>query len=71
MLTALLQVPEVCRVWATCDVDNPASARVLEKAGFTFEGVLHRWNRHNVSADPRDARVYAIWKDSSNDWTLP
>ncbi len=27
------QDPAVYRVWATCHVDNAASARVLEKAG--------------------------------------
>jgi ribosomal-protein-alanine N-acetyltransferase len=30
----------VRRVWATCDVDNLASARVLEKIGMTREGKL-------------------------------
>lgn len=28
------------RVWATQDIDNPASGRVLEKAGMKFEGVV-------------------------------
>jgi len=48
------------RVWATCDVDNPASARVLEKVGLTREGVLRCWEvRPNLSPEPRDAYVYA------------
>lgn len=51
------------RARATCDVENLASARVLEKAGFALEGVLHRWDRHNVAATPRDVRVYARWRD--------
>ena len=52
--------PDIWRVWATCDVDNPASARVLEKLGMEFEGVLKRWIVHpNVSAEPRDSRCYA------------
>lgn len=70
MVGALLELPELWRVWATCDVENTASARVLEKAGFTFEGVLHRWDRHNISPEPRDARVYAIWKDTPSDQSL-
>jgi RimJ/RimL family protein N-acetyltransferase len=52
--------PEIHRVWAFCDVDNLASARVLEKLGMSREGVLRRWTVHpNVSAEPRDCYVYA------------
>ena len=47
-------------VWATCDVDNLASARVLEKAGFEREGRLHNWIVHpNIGPEPRDCYVYA------------
>ena len=52
--------PAVHRVWAVCDVDNKASARVLEKLGMTLEGVLRRWIVHpNVSEEPRDSLCYA------------
>jgi ribosomal-protein-alanine N-acetyltransferase len=52
--------PAVHRVWAVCDADNRASARVLEKIGMTCEGVLRRWIVHpNVSDQPRDALCYA------------
>jgi RimJ/RimL family protein N-acetyltransferase len=52
--------PAVYRVWAVCDVDNHASARVLEKIGMAREGVLRRWIVHpNVSTSPRDAYCYA------------
>lgn len=52
--------PEIHRVWAVCDVDNRASARVLEKAGMEREGVLRRWSIHpNVSEIPRDCVCYA------------
>ena len=55
-----LEQPEVFRVWATCDVDNAASARVLEKAGFEFEGILRRWEFHpNIGPGRRDARCYS------------
>jgi RimJ/RimL family protein N-acetyltransferase len=55
-----LSRPDVFRVWATCDTGNQASARVLEKAGFAFEGILRRWDLHpNVSREPRDARCYS------------
>jgi len=51
----------VYRVGALCDVDNTASARVMEKAGMVYEGTLRRYSLHpNVNADePRDVRVYA------------
>ncbi len=51
---------EIYRVWAVCDVDNKASARVLEKAGMQREGILHRWGLHpNISEVPRDCFCYA------------
>ena len=51
----------VFRIWATCDVDNAASARVLEKIGMTREGILRRWSiRPNLAPEvPRDAFVYS------------
>ena len=56
-----LSDPQVRRVWAVCDVDNKASARVMEKVGMTFEGVLRRWVIHpNLSPEPRDALCYAL-----------
>ena len=59
-----LKQPEVYRVWAVCDVDNHASARVMEKAGMKKEGRLRRWSVHpNVSAEPRDSYCYAITKE--------
>jgi len=55
-----LAQPDVHRVWATTDVENRASARVLEKAGFELEGTLRRWDRHpNVGPEPRDALCYS------------
>lgn len=53
-------VPAIQRISATCDVDNLASARVLEKAGLTREGTLRQAIvRPNVSSEPRDAFVYS------------
>ena len=50
----------VCRVWAVCDIDNRASARVLEHVGMTREGVLARFEIHpNISKEPRDVMCYA------------
>lgn len=56
----ILAIPRFFRVQATCDVDNSASARTLEKAGLTREGRLERYTVHpNVSAAPRASYMYA------------
>jgi ribosomal-protein-alanine N-acetyltransferase len=55
-----LRNPVVFRVWAVCDLENEASARLLERNGFHQEGVLRRWSLHpNVSDIPRDCYCYA------------
>lgn len=56
-----LAQPAIYRVWATCDVENIASARVLERVGMTREGVLRRWLVcPNISDTPRDCFCYSI-----------
>jgi [ribosomal protein S5]-alanine N-acetyltransferase len=53
--------PWVSRVWAACDVENHSSARALEKAGFSREGVLPQFPVHpNISSDPRDCYAYSV-----------
>lgn len=53
--------PSIYRVWALCDIENKASARVLEKVGMRCEGVLRRNTMHpNVSDEPRDSYCYAV-----------
>jgi [ribosomal protein S5]-alanine N-acetyltransferase len=55
-----LEDPRVFRVWAVCDVENAASARVMEKAGMQLEGTLRRYLIHpNRSHEPRDCLCYA------------
>jgi [ribosomal protein S5]-alanine N-acetyltransferase len=59
----LIRQPDIYRVFATCDVDNPASAKVMEKAGMKYEGLLRRYMVHpNVSDEPRDCLMYAAVK---------
>ena len=56
-----LAEPGVFRIGAVCDVGNPASARVMEKAGLVREGMLKRWMVHpNVSTEPRDCLIYGL-----------
>jgi [ribosomal protein S5]-alanine N-acetyltransferase len=55
-----MRQPSIWRISAVCDVDNPASARVMEKAGLQREGVLRRWILHpNAGSEPRDCFMYA------------
>lgn len=42
------------RIWATCLPENPASARVLEKAGMRKEGFL-----------VENLKIHGVWKSSS------
>jgi ribosomal-protein-alanine N-acetyltransferase len=50
----------VWRIWAACDTENHASARALEKSGFTREALLTRYLvAPNISPEPRDCYSYA------------
>lgn len=54
---------DIHRIWATCDPDNTASIRILEKLGMQREGRLKRWsdrpNHDACDAAPRDVFMYA------------
>jgi RimJ/RimL family protein N-acetyltransferase len=55
--------PTIYRVYATTDVENVASRRVLEKVGMQCEGILRKYILHpNISDIPRDSYIYAITK---------
>ena len=55
-----LSAPGIKRIWATCDAENLASARVLEKSGLKLEAVLRSFAvRPNICPDPRDALMYS------------
>jgi len=57
---AALSHARIFRVQAFCDVENIASQRALEKAGFLREGRLERYMVHpNLSPDPRPCFMYA------------
>ncbi|XP_073287093.1 uncharacterized protein [Primulina huaijiensis] len=46
------------RLEAVVDVENPASQRVLEKVGFTREGVLRKY--YTLKGRPRDAVMFSL-----------
>jgi RimJ/RimL family protein N-acetyltransferase len=55
-----LSQPAIHRVWAVCDIENTASARVMEKIGMIREGILRRWMVHPALGEvPRDCYCYS------------
>jgi [ribosomal protein S5]-alanine N-acetyltransferase len=55
--------PEINRIYATCDVENKASARVMEKVGMQREGLLQKHSVHpNLGPEPRDSYIYVLMK---------
>ncbi|MBI1728318.1 MAG: GNAT family N-acetyltransferase [Candidatus Rokubacteria bacterium] len=57
--------PEIHRVWATVDLENVASQRVLEKVGMVREGMLRRWVLFpNLGPVPRDVWSFARIKET-------
>jgi RimJ/RimL family protein N-acetyltransferase len=55
-----LSLPEYFRIQATCDTENQASARTLEKSGFLREGRLERHTLvPNLGGEPRASFMYA------------
>ncbi len=55
-----LQQDQVFRVSANCHTQNIGSARVMEKAGFEFEGIQRSHTIFpNISPIPQDCRLYS------------
>jgi RimJ/RimL family protein N-acetyltransferase len=56
-----LAQPDIWRIGDVCDAENLGSARVMEKAGMTREGLLRRWVIHpNTGPEPRDCYSFAL-----------
>jgi len=59
----LLTRSDIIRVGAVCDIANVGSARVLEKAGMSHEGILRAYTMPpNMSSLPRDVHCYSMIK---------
>jgi len=55
------------RIGAVCDTDNPASKRVMEKAGMEYEGKLLSWMIHpNIGTKARDCHSLGITRERHN-----
>ena len=58
-----LKQDELHRVWAFCDIENSASARAMQKAGMSREGILRSWTRLPQMGDlPRDCISFSAVK---------
>lgn len=57
------KMPNIFRIWATHDIDNAASGKVMEKLGLEYEGILRKSLMHpNISDKPRDGKYYSLIK---------
>ncbi len=55
--------PDIVRIFATHDIENTGSGKVMEKLGMAYEGTLRKYVIHpNASPFPRDAKIYSIVK---------
>jgi len=50
------------RIQATVCAENAASANLLVKHGFEFEGVLRQYEEHYVTKEVKDMRLYSLIK---------
>jgi ribosomal-protein-alanine N-acetyltransferase len=52
---------DLVRIEARCLIENPASARVMEKAGMKFEGILRK--QVFFKGKHSDMKIYSILRD--------
>jgi RimJ/RimL family protein N-acetyltransferase len=65
-IAAAWEIAGIWRIQAFCDVENSASARVLEKIGLEREGTLRRYMMlPNFGDAPRDVHCYAKIRESA------
>ncbi|WP_248767317.1 GNAT family N-acetyltransferase [Pseudomonas sp. MWU12-2345] len=61
----LLEQTGVTQVWAYCDDENEASARVLIQAGLQLKDKIQGYAVHpNLSSEPRDCTLFAAHRDT-------
>lgn len=60
VIDATLGTARFERIWGYCDLDNVASARVMEKVGMERERVAPRFASFSGFSEPRDAAIYAV-----------
>lgn len=63
LVTFALEQMQLVRVEAVCLPDHQASARVLQKIGMQYEGLLHSYQIWR--GQPRDLLMYAITRSTS------
>ncbi|XP_004247668.3 uncharacterized protein [Solanum lycopersicum] len=63
--TIFVEWPCLARLEGVVDVENPASQRVLEKAGFTREGIMRKYYLRD--GEPRDMVMFSLLSTDSLD----
>jgi len=65
-LAAVIEVaqklPNLKIIWGQCDIDNKASAHVMQKAGLKYEKTIHNQKRVNISDKGRTDKVFVLKK---------
>ncbi|MEM7373948.1 MAG: GNAT family protein [Bacteroidota bacterium] len=64
LIPELFGLEEVKRIEAICDLQNIASARVMEKAGLEHEGILKSFLNIPAFEEARDVHMYGLAKKS-------
>lgn len=57
-------IPDIERIYGICDVDNIASAKVMQKVGMRYIGMREKYVLHpNISSEKRDSDRYEIIRE--------
>jgi RimJ/RimL family protein N-acetyltransferase len=57
------KLPNIKVIWGQCNIDNKASAHVMQKAGLKYEKTIKNKHRVNFSANGRTDKVFIIKKE--------
>ena len=61
------KIDTIQRIGAVCDIENPASRRVMEKSGMIHEGILSSWMVHpNMGQNARDCHCLGTTRQRHN-----
>jgi [ribosomal protein S5]-alanine N-acetyltransferase len=63
ILNYIFKLEKIKRIWATHNINNEASGKVMVKLGMSFEGVLRKNIVYpNISTEPQDTKIYSLVK---------
>jgi ribosomal-protein-alanine N-acetyltransferase len=63
ILNYVYKLEKIKRIWATHNINNEASGKVMLKLGMSFEGILRNNIIYpNISSEPQDTKIYSLVK---------